>query len=328
MTTTSSDHAAGCAPLAEAGNGLVSPLYFPRQLVLAEDLTLDRTSRDAELARARRLLHGWGVVAGLVPKVDDDVLTVSRGYAVTPTGAEVYLADDLEVSDIRHAVMTCCGEGTEPCSLDEATGAVDGEGRTLPISWLVARPTGQDSGHRPGIPVGCDHPANALHASRRCAGVRLELRCDLPGTYVTESDAATLHAIACGTLGLSADATMLPMPDLPGPESDFVVLGELAVLDEGVAFRAFGRRALLPTQLLQEWFVRRTCRVSYYVNRVAQPNGDHELHLSDCFLRTSAANRDELGDFASPAEAAAAAREAGYPTVDGCRFCLPTMHTR
>jgi hypothetical protein len=325
MPTITSDHAThDCPSLAEAQNGLVSPLYFPRQLVLAEDLTLDRTSRDAELERARRLLHGWGVVAGLIPVVEGDDLTVSRGYAVTPTGAEVYLAGDLTHQGIEAAVRACCGADAGRCSPDRSA---DEEAVPL-ITWLVARPTDHDSALRPEIPEGCRHPANTLRPTRRCAGVRLELVCDLPASHTATTDPATLHAIACGTLALEEDATLLPMPELPGPEAEFVVLGQLAVVDEEVDFRVFGRRALLPTQVLQEWIVRRTCQVSYYVNRVAQPNGDHELHVDDCFLRTSERNRVQLGEFTSPADAAAAAREAGFATIDGCRFCLPTLHRR
>lgn len=330
MSPTTDHHTEVCSPLAESGNGLVTPLYFPRQLVLAEDLTLDRTSRDAELARARRLLHGWGVVAGLIPTVDGDTVTVGRGYAVTPTGGEVYLAGDLEVEEIRAAVLACCGDGAGRCSPDPPETTRDGSGMEAGplISWLVARPTVHDAEPRPGIAEGCRHPANGLHPTRQCSGVRLELVCDLPDSHVDALDPATADAIACGTLALTEAATLLPMPELPGPEADFVVLGQLAVLDEQVDFRVFGRRALLPTQVLQEWVVRRECRVRYYVNRVAQPSGDHEVHLEDCFLRTSPENRVDLGVFAAAAAALAAAREAGFPHVDGCRFCLPTSHTR
>ncbi len=333
MSTTTAhqvDH--GCPPLIESSNGVVSPLYFPRQLVLAEDLTLDRTSRDAELARAHLLLHGWGVVAGLIPTVEGDTLSVVRGYAITPTGTEVYLAADLAIDRIREAVLACCGDA-ERCSLDPPDDGHPGddgqEGEPAPlISWLVARPTSHSSAARAGAAAGCRHPANALHPTRRCSGVRLELLCELPESHTTTLDPQTVDEIACGTLGLSGDATLMPMPELPGPEADFVVLGQLAVLGDVVGFSTFGRRALLPTQVLQDWIVRRTCLSRYFVNRVAQPNGDHELHLDGCFLRTQPRNRVELGELASPDEAIAAARAAGYVAVDGCRFCLPTVHHR
>lgn len=55
--------------LAQAKNAVVTPLYFDRQVIQAEDLNLDRTSHDRELARMRRILHGWGVVAGLIPEI-------------------------------------------------------------------------------------------------------------------------------------------------------------------------------------------------------------------------------------------------------------------
>ncbi|WP_108259152.1 hypothetical protein [Mangrovicoccus ximenensis] len=41
-------------PLARAENGVTGPLYFDRQVVRAEDLTLGRTAAAAEMARIRR----------------------------------------------------------------------------------------------------------------------------------------------------------------------------------------------------------------------------------------------------------------------------------
>ena len=65
---------------------------------------------------------------------------------------------------------------------------------------------------------------------------------------------------------------------------------------------------------------------SYYVNRQAQSNGDHEVHKSDCKYLPSTENRIYLGEFPSCHGAVQAAR--GYfDQVDGCYFCSPDCHT-
>lgn len=47
----------------------------------------------------------------------------------------------------------------------------------------------------------------------------------------------------------------------------------------------------------------------FYVNSNAQPNGDHEVHRSDCSWLPSAENRVYLGCFSTSREAVNAARK-------------------
>ena len=63
----------------------------------------------------------------------------------------------------------------------------------------------------------------------------------------------------------------------------------------------------------------------FYVNSNAQPNGDHEVHRSDCSWLPSAENRVYLGCFSTSREAVNAARKY-YRQVDGCCFCCPESH--
>ncbi len=66
----------------------------------------------------------------------------------------------------------------------------------------------------------------------------------------------------------------------------------------------------------------------YYVNKNAQPNGDHEVHQTeDCPNPANEENRDYLGDFPSCHGAVAEAKKR-YPTADGCKFCSPDCHKR
>lgn len=67
---------------------------------------------------------------------------------------------------------------------------------------------------------------------------------------------------------------------------------------------------------------------SYYVNRNAQPGGEHEVHKEGCPTPPNAANRDALGRFTHCSGALSAARAKGYPSVDGCKHCSPACHSR
>jgi hypothetical protein len=64
----------------------------------------------------------------------------------------------------------------------------------------------------------------------------------------------------------------------------------------------------------------------YYVNKNAQPNGDHEVHLTECSFLPQAENRIYLGDFPSCAPAVREARKR-YSQVNGCYYCSNPCHT-
>lgn len=66
--------------------------------------------------------------------------------------------------------------------------------------------------------------------------------------------------------------------------------------------------------------------MTYYVNQNAQPNGDHEVHVSTCSYLPAAANRTYLGDFSSCKPAVDEARR-HYTQVNGCFHCSEPCHT-
>lgn len=66
---------------------------------------------------------------------------------------------------------------------------------------------------------------------------------------------------------------------------------------------------------------------TYYVNKQAQANGDHEVHTSTCAWLPSEANRLYLGQFSSCHGAVTEAKK-HYPKADGCRYCSSSCHTR
>jgi hypothetical protein len=62
----------------------------------------------------------------------------------------------------------------------------------------------------------------------------------------------------------------------------------------------------------------------YYVNRNAQPNGDHEVHKEGCNWMPS--NKIDLGIFSNCSSAVTAAKNY-YSTADGCKHCCEACHT-
>ncbi|MBM3564760.1 MAG: hypothetical protein FJX42_01435 [Alphaproteobacteria bacterium] len=64
----------------------------------------------------------------------------------------------------------------------------------------------------------------------------------------------------------------------------------------------------------------------YYVNKNAQNNGDHEVHVEGCSFMPHVDNRIYLGDFSSCSPAVAKAKEY-YRQSNGCAFCCKACNT-
>lgn len=65
---------------------------------------------------------------------------------------------------------------------------------------------------------------------------------------------------------------------------------------------------------------------SYYVNKNAQSNGDHEVHKEGCSFMPNAENRTYLGDFTNCRDAVRAAKK-HYAQSNGCYYCSNECHT-
>ncbi len=65
---------------------------------------------------------------------------------------------------------------------------------------------------------------------------------------------------------------------------------------------------------------------SYYVNKNAQSNGDHEVHTTGCSFLPEPHNRIYLGEFSSCSSAVQEARRY-YTRVNGCFYCSRPCHT-
>ncbi len=66
---------------------------------------------------------------------------------------------------------------------------------------------------------------------------------------------------------------------------------------------------------------------NYYVNKNAQPKGEHEVHTSDCSYLPKVKNGIKLGKHPSCASAIRKAKKK-YPTADGCYWCCPKHNKR
>ena len=64
----------------------------------------------------------------------------------------------------------------------------------------------------------------------------------------------------------------------------------------------------------------------YFVNKNAQANGDHEVHISNCSWLPAAENLKSLGYHDNCASAVREAKKT-YPQSNGCAYCCPTCHT-
>ena len=263
--------------IAKPKSGVVTPIYFDRQVVRASDLMLDRESTEAALARMRRLMHGWGVVSGFIPTVEGDQIKLTAGYAVAPSGAEIFMPDTIELTDIFDRIMATCGPNSQGCELisDEAKNKAIAKMKLASIStgaWLIARPASNESEPRAGVPQGCAHPGNVLLNTRRCHLVQLELICTLP-------DDKLLKPPHCGDVDSYicvnpkfGELDPYPYPGAPGGEEDFVVLGYLNLTENGLNVSLPHRRSILPTSVLQDWMQSCVCPIIHTVPDTVVPD--------------------------------------------------------
>lgn len=64
----------------------------------------------------------------------------------------------------------------------------------------------------------------------------------------------------------------------------------------------------------------------YYVNKLAQLNGDHEVHREGCLHPAAPFNQMALGYHANCWTAVALAK-GFYPRANGCYYCSRICHT-
>ena len=64
----------------------------------------------------------------------------------------------------------------------------------------------------------------------------------------------------------------------------------------------------------------------YYINRKANPTGEHEIHKGNCEWLPEPKNREYLAKDCSFLTAKTLAHYKGYVYVDGCYYCCRQNH--
>lgn len=251
-------------------NGLNRPRYFDRQLLNADDLALEQGFADQRLALLARHCFGWGVAAGLgltlaAQNSGRSDLTVSPGYGLTPLGDEIYLTREVVLQDIAALIAGACGQGHDCTNLDAPTTAV---GRVT-SAWIIARPADVDGVPRPAMPQGCGNPGNNLKPSRSCGGASVEIACALMAPHLQVEDPV---ALVCGPWGP-------PMPDPVAEAANYVVLGAIEIMPEGVFATPLFRRII--GRLDRVGRVACTCqeRVTRYVTHILPDEADVDRRI-------------------------------------------------
>ena len=70
---------------------------------------------------------------------------------------------------------------------------------------------------------------------------------------------------------------------------------------------------------------RRHPMVRYFVNEVAQPNGDHEVHQFGCYYLELARRKRDIGEHDTCVTAVATAKRY-FPQANGCSYCSRPCH--
>lgn len=198
------------------------PRYYPRQLITADDLTLEQDYVRDKLRRHNRFLHGWGVVCGatLEKTMSGDAwkVVVKSGYILGPYGDEIWIERDLCI-DLRTRCYPSAESGEDACSpCSDAPAQQPNEAGTVHIAIryreLKSRPVRIQ-------PVGCGCDDSPCEYSRWRDGYELCVLDECPESHT-------------GAAPDLLDAVRGTLPGCPPlPTDPWVVLGEVQYDAEG-----------------------------------------------------------------------------------------------
>lgn len=231
--------------------------YFPRQLITADDMTMEQEYFRQKARRHNRFLHGWGVVCGLSVEPAPDAehpwqVRVCPGFAVAPQGDDIPVPEAV-LFDL--ATGKCSDEPCEPWPCPPSNNAT-GHNRVDPPIYLAIRHAECDSRPVRVHPLGCGCDESLCEYSRIRDDFELKVLCDLPKSHV---DAATFDALWQAKLKdwLREREGPWPVPPCMGcPEDPWVVLARIQLPKQDQAIAAgnidyVGRRVLYSVNALQ-----------------------------------------------------------------------------
>lgn len=141
---------------------LERPNYFHGKLLTAADFEQEQQYHIDRSRRSNRFLHGWGIVSGLKPGVEDgDTLVVAPGLALDCAGNELVLAEPVRITLVKFTgkhYLTICYAETPVCpipSMDEST-AFSRTREDTRVQLSSANPAINHHGMLAGTP-GCGH---------------------------------------------------------------------------------------------------------------------------------------------------------------------------
>lgn len=158
--------------------------YFCRQLLTADDMTVEQEYFRQKLRRHNHYLHGFGVVCGLAVEPATDAthpwqVRVCPGYAVAPQGDEILVPEcvvfDLATGRQKEEPCAPC-----PCPPNQQPGA----GQERQKVYLAARYTECSTRPMRVHPAGCACDECACEYSRVRDDFCLAILCELPDCYV------------------------------------------------------------------------------------------------------------------------------------------------
>jgi hypothetical protein len=93
------------------------PRFYPRQIITADDLTLDQEYFREKLRRHNRLLHSWGIVCGATLEKTETpwCVVVRSGDILGPYGDEIVLYKDI-CFDLRNRCLEAAAMSEDPCA--------------------------------------------------------------------------------------------------------------------------------------------------------------------------------------------------------------------
>ena len=207
------------------------PRYFPRQLITADDMTLEQEYFRNKLRLHNRLLHGWGVVCGAqvcpVPKVNGNggiepwKVMIKEGYILGPYGDEIVIQTnrivDLRTQGVTSKAGDPSGELVDPWCSPVRTGQLRSQVYVaVKYKEIMTRPVRVQ-------PVGCGCDETPCEYSRLCDGYEIGLLPRCPDAHLQPPPLDNLADLVRG-----ASHTCPPCPSDP-----WVVLAEVRLAENG-----------------------------------------------------------------------------------------------
>lgn len=228
--------------------------YFPRQLITADDMTLEQEYFRQKMRRHSRFLHGWGVVCGGLVEAAPDAehpwqVRVCPSFIVAPQGDDIPVNEPV-LYDLASGI--CDLDPCQPWPCPPPT-QVAGTDRQQPV-YLAIRHAECDSRPVRVHPLGCGCDESLCEYSRIRDDFELKVLCELPQSHIQAAAADVEWAAKLKDWHREGP---LPVPPCAGcADEPWVVLARIRLPAQGQPLTAgmidyVGRRVLLSTNALQ-----------------------------------------------------------------------------